>query len=354
MVRCQGSGDLVRGEGDRLYRALARHIRRGRAVHLFLGGVGRVDSLGAAAVAALHDLAAKGRGSLHLEEVSPALATRLHHVPAEQAPPRGGDEGLIVRLGDATARAWSTFVAALVFQADVLFGCVTGLFSSRNRRRGAVWRDALAIGADALPVVATIAALLGLILAFQAGHLLKDFGTSIYVANLVGIGMVREFAPLMTAIVVAGRSGSAIAAEIGAMKTNEELEALEVMGIEPVRYLVVPRIYAIAFTQPLLSTIGAMVSIVGGFVIAVTYLQLGADQYINQTIEAIRLSDLLSGLFKSFIFGQLIVLIGSFQGFRVTRGAEGVGRAATRAVVAAIFAIIVADGIITTADTLLT
>ncbi len=352
-VTCTVEGVLARERGHDVFRAAAPHLRKGRVVTLDLSGVTEADAMGAAALAALLDLAAASKGELRLSAISPVLAAQTLHVPAEATPSRVQPEGLLARLGGGAEDLWQGLVAMLVFVSDALFGCVAGLFSSRSRRRGALWRDALSIGADALPVVATIGFILGLILAFQGGHLLKDFGTSIYVANLVGKGMVREFAPLMTAIVVAGRSGAAIAAEIGAMKNNEELDALTVTGIEPTRYLVVPKLYAVTITLPMLSIMSSAVSILGGFIIGVTYLQLGPDQYLHQTVQAVTTNDLVNCLAKSVIFGWLIVLIGSFMGFRVERGAEGVGKAATRAVVAAIFAIIFADGVITTLDTLL-
>ena len=352
-VTCTVVGALDQHRGSKLYAAAAPHLKRGRTVSVDLSGVSEADAVGASALAALLDLAEGGRGDLHITQLSAAVAAQLEHVPAEPTPSRLEHEGFLSRMGGGAEKAWQGFVAMLVFMSDAFFGCLVGLFTVRNRRRGAVWRDALSIGVDALPVVATIGLILGLILAFQGGHLLKDFGTSIYVANLVGRGMVREFAPLMTAIVVAGRSGAAIAAEIGAMKNNEELDALTVTGIEPVRYLVVPKLYAVTVTLPILSIMSSLVSIIGGFIIGVTYLQLGPNQYINQTIQAVSINDLANCLFKSVIFGWLIVAIGAFMGFRVERGAEGVGRAATRAVVVAIFAIIFADGVITTIDTLM-
>ncbi len=352
-VTCRADGALVRRRGNELYRAVASHLRRGRTVQVSLAGVSEADAVGASALAALLDLAERSRGSVQVLDVSPSLAAQLEHLPAAKAPPESAEPGLLEWLGGQAERVWGLFVRALVFHADAFFGCLLGFVTSKNRRRGAVWRDALAIGADAVPVVGTIALLLGLILAFQGGHLMKDFGTSIYVANLVAKGMVREFAPLMTAIVVAGRSGAAIAAEIGAMKVSEELDALTVTGIEPVRYLVVPKIYAVSFTQPLLSVMASAVAILGGFVIGVTYLQLGVEQYLNQTVNALSVNDFVNCLFKSVIFGWIIVLVGAFQGLEVDRGAEGVGRAATRAVVTAIFSIIFTDGIITTVDTLL-
>lgn len=345
-------GTLVHQRGGELFKAVAPHLRRGRRVALDLSEVVAADAVGASALAALLDLAERGKGELQITRLSPAVSAQLHQIPEAPTPSRVVHEGLLARMGGGAERLWQGLVAMLVFMADAFFGCLVGLFSARNRRRGALWRDALTIGVDALPVVATIGLILGLILAFQGGHLLKDFGTSIYVANLVGRGMVREFAPLMTAIVVAGRSGAAIAAEIGAMQNNEELDALTVTGIEPVRYLVVPKLYAVTVTLPMLSLMSSLVSILGGFIIAVTYLQLGPVQYLNQTLQAVSFNDLMNCLLKSVVFGWLIVLIGAFMGFRVERGAEGVGRAATRAVVVAIFAIIFADGIITTIDTL--
>ncbi len=352
-VQCRAAGALVRRQGNQLYRRLAPHLRRGRTVRLSLAEITEADAVGASGLAALVDLAETARGSLQLAAVSPSVQDQLQRLPAHPVLQKEAREGLFEWLGGQAERVWGLLVRLLVFQADALFGCALGLFSRKNSQRGAVWRDALALGADAVPVVATIGLLLGLILAFQGGHLLKDFGTSIFVANLVAKGMVREFAPLMTAIVVAGRSGAAIAAEIGAMKVSEELDALQVTGIEPVRFLVVPRLYAVTFTQPLLSVIASAVAILGGFLIAVTYLKLGAEQYLHQTWKALSMNDLANCLLKSMVFGWLVVLVGAFQGFEVDRGAEGVGRAATRAVVTAIFAIIFTDGIITTLDTLL-
>ena len=319
---------------------------------LDLSAVGQADSAGAAAVAALLDEAGRQGARLDLAGLSPAMSDRLRQTPAEPARSEVEAPGVFEKIGAAAGQAWEAFIQVLLFHADVAIGVAAGFFSSRFRRQGAVARDALAIGTDALPVVGTIAFLLGLILAFQGGHLMKEFGTTIFVADLVGRGMTREFAPLLTAIVVAGRSGAAIAAEIGAMKTNEELDALTVIGIEPARYLVVPKLYAITFTQPLLAILASGISILGGFLIAVFYLQLGPDQYFDRILETLKVNDVFNCLFKSVVFGWLIVLIGAYQGFRVQGGAEGVGRAATRAVVAAIFAIIFADGIITTIDTL--
>jgi phospholipid/cholesterol/gamma-HCH transport system permease protein len=354
-VTCRLVGALIQQRGGELFKAVAPHLRRGRVVSLDLSGVSLADTVGVSALAALLDLAegGRGRGELRITHLSDAVTVQLDHVPAQPTPSRVEHEGFLSRIGTGAEQLWQSFVAMLVFMSDAFFGCLLGFVSTRNRRRGSLWRDALAIGVDALPVVATIGFILGLILAFQGGHLLKDFGTSIYVANLVGKGMVREFAPLMTAIVVAGRSGAAIAAEIGAMKNNEELDALTVTGIEPVRYLVVPKLYAVTVTLPMLSVMCSVVSILGGFVIAVTYLQLGPTAYMNQTLQAVGLNDLANCVLKSVVFGWLIVVIGSFMGFRVGRGAEGVGRAATKAVVVSIFAIIFADGIITTLDTLL-
>jgi phospholipid/cholesterol/gamma-HCH transport system permease protein len=217
---------------------------------------------------------------------------------------------------------------------------------------GATSTQAIRIGVDALPIVSLIAFLLGLIMAFQAAFQLRQFGANIFVANLVGISVVRELGPLMTAIVVAGRSGSAIAAELGTMVVGEEIDALRTMGINEIRFLVVPRVYAITITQPSLTLYANAVGVFGGFLIGVLYLDLSAAAYIQQTISALTLGDLAQGLSKSGVFAWVIVLIGCHCGLRITGGAEGVGRATTTSVVASIFSIIAVDSIFTTLSTL--
>jgi phospholipid/cholesterol/gamma-HCH transport system permease protein len=206
-------------------------------------------------------------------------------------------------------------------------------------KRGIRWKSTIhqmvLIGFNSIPIVATICFFVGLIMAMQAAYQLERFGASIYVANLVGVSMTRELGPLLTAIIVAGRSGSAIAAEIGTMKVNEEIDALKTMGFNPIRFLVVPRLLAL------------LIGILGGFFLAVFNLNISFIRYFHQTADALVMKDLITGLVKTFFFATIIAQVGAYQGFIVKGGAEGVGKSTTASVVTSIFLIIVADLIMT-------
>lgn len=203
------------------------------------------------------------------------------------------------------------------------------------------------IGWNSIPIVAVIAFFVGLILAMQAAYQLKPFGATIYVANLVAVAQTRSLGPIITAIVIAGRSGSAIAAEIGTMKVAEELDALRTMGLNPIGFLVVPRFLAMLIMLPALVLLADLVGIFGAYVFSVGALDITGVRFINQTAQALLMKDVLTGLIKSVFFGMIIVGIGCYEGFIVEGGAEGVGRSTTNSVVASIFLIIFADVIFT-------
>ncbi len=200
-------------------------------------------------------------------------------------------------------------------------------------------------GSQAMPIVALIAFLLGLILAMQAWLQLRIFGAELFVADMVAVSVTREIGPLMTAILVAARSGSAHAAELGTMVINEEVDALEQMGIKPLSFLVVPKIVALAIATPCLTVLFDAVAMLGGMLFGVAVVDLNPSSYLQSTQEALLFSDLASGLLKAAVFGTLIAAIGSALGLGVEGGPEGVGRATTRSVVASIFAIIVFDAL---------
>ena len=200
-------------------------------------------------------------------------------------------------------------------------------------------------GVDAVPIVGLISFLLGLIMAFVSSLQLEQFGASIYVASLVALSMVSELGPIMTAIVVAGRSGSAFAAEIGTMRISDEIDALFTMGISPTQFLVVPRIVAAMVVVPLLTLFADIFAILGGMLISITMLDLTVVTYISQTIKSLSLFEFVWGLMKSVVFAGLVAWIGCLRGFQVRGGASGVGNAATSAVVSGIFLIILFDSI---------
>lgn len=199
------------------------------------------------------------------------------------------------------------------------------------------------IGVNSIPIVGVICFFVGLILAMQAAYQLERFGASIYVADLVGVSMTREMGPLLTAIIIAGRSGSAIAAEIGTMKVYEEIDALRTMGFNPVQFLVVPRLLAMLIMLPCLTLIADFVGIMGGLSFAVFSLKISFIRYVTQTVDALVMKDLITGLIKTLVFAVIVAKVGCYQGFSVKGGAEGVGKATTASVVASIFLIILAD-----------
>jgi conserved hypothetical integral membrane protein len=209
------------------------------------------------------------------------------------------------------------------------------------------WRDALlvaeAVGVDATPIVGLIGFLMGLIMAFQAAVAMRQFGADIFVANLVGLSMLRELGPLMTAVVLAGRSGSAFAAELGTMKVNEEIDALTTMGLDPVRFLVVPRVIAAVLMTPLLTVFADFSGLLGGGVVMYTF-GIPSIGYINQLTLAVSHVDFLGGLTKAFVFGILVAAVGCMRGLQTGVGASAVGVSTTRAVVSGIILIALADG----------
>jgi phospholipid/cholesterol/gamma-HCH transport system permease protein len=231
--------------------------------------------------------------------------------------------------------------------AQSLFWIFLAPFSGRKIRWSLTFVQMVRIGVNSLPIVGVITFFVGLIIAMQSAYQLERFGATIYVADLVGVSVTRELGPLITAIIIAGRSGSAIAAEIGTMKVSEEIDALQTMGINPIGYLVVPRTLAMIIVVPCLTVLADLLGIAGGFVLAVFNLKLPMLAYFNQTAEAIMLSDFLTGLIKSFFFAIIIAQIGVYQGFGVEGGAEGVGKSTTASVVASIFLIIMADVLFT-------
>jgi phospholipid/cholesterol/gamma-HCH transport system permease protein len=252
---------------------------------------------------------------------------------------------LIVRFGDAFIRHLDNLRYLVSFLGSVVL-CMAQVVRHPSRLRFNDTMDLMQkTGVDAVPIVGLISFLLGLIMAFVSSIQLKQFGASVYVASLVALTMVSELGPIMTAIVVAGRSGSAFAAEIGTMRISDEIDALFTMGISPTLFLVVPRIIAAVIVVPLLTLFADIFAIFGGLVISVSMLDLTVSTYISQTIKSLDMFEFSWGLVKSVIFAALVAWIGCLRGFQVRGGASQVGNAATSAVVSGIFLIILFDSI---------
>jgi len=256
--------------------------------------------------------------------------------------------GFLEEIGQTTVRVWEDTRALVTFVGELGVALVLALFNPRQVR----WKDVLLVaetaGVNAFPIIALISFLIGLIMAFQSAIPMRQFGAEIFVANLIGLSMLRELGPLMTAIILAGRSGSAFAAELGTMKVNEELDALTTMGLDPVHFLVVPRVISAVLMTPLLALFADLLGLVGG---AVVLLSLGFPliTYINQVLSAVTFGDLLGGLVKSFVFGILVAGIGCLRGLQTGTGASAVGESTTRAVVTGLLFIIITDGIFSVA-----
>lgn len=204
------------------------------------------------------------------------------------------------------------------------------------------------VGVEALPVVCLISFSIGLIMAFQGAYEMRKVGALRFVVDLVAVSMTRELGPLMTAIIVIGRSGSAFAAEIGTMKVSEEIDALTTMGLDPAHFLLAPKFLAMLIMMPCITSIADMAGVLGGAAFAYnSELRMGLGQYLTATGEALVTRDIITGLIKSVMFGVTIVQIGCYEGFTVSGGPEGVGRSTTASVVISIFAVVLVDMIFT-------
>lgn len=273
-----------------------------------------------------------------LEQFDPA---KFPAASAKAPPPR---MGIVAAVGHSFAGMTAGWKAQIEFLGEAAAALAFAVRHPASVR----WKDALLIaeraGVDALPIVALIAFLMGLIIAFQSAIPLRQYGGEVYVGDLVGLSMLRELGPLMTAILLAGRSGAAFAAELGTMKVNEEINALTTMGLDPVRFLVVTRVLAGLIVTPLLTIFADMVGLIGGAVTMLTF-SIPTRTYFTHVGGFANVSDFLSGLLKSVVFGVLIAGIGCLKGLQTRSGAAAVGDSTTRAVVAAIIMIVVVDGL---------
>jgi phospholipid/cholesterol/gamma-HCH transport system permease protein len=261
---------------------------------------------------------------------------------AKTASPRA-----IARFGDAVARLFHYARIQIEFVGDV---ASSTLHMIRNPALGN-WSAMPALivraGTDGIPIVLLLNFLIGFVMAYQSSEQLQLYGANIYVADIVGISVTRELGPLMTAVIMCGRSGAAFAAELGTMRVSEEIDALRTLGVPPVPYLVVPRIIALAVAAPILTLLGDLVGVVGGLVVGAMSLDVTPIGYINELHTIVVASDVWTGLVKSVIFGAAIAFIGCQQGLATHGAASGVGRGTTTTVVNCLFTIVIADTLAT-------
>ncbi len=349
LVELSGDWRLTRGlpSPEPAERAIASEPKPAK---VSVGGV-NIRSWDSGLLIFINSLAAACRArqiELDLEQMPQGVA-RLIRL-AEQVPERKGARtapeetsflervGAAALSGEASAKQFITLVGALTIALGKL------IRGKARYRRIDLFQTVQECGADALGIVTLISFLVGVILAFMGAVQLRQFGASIYVADLVGIGMVREMGAMMTGIILAGRTGAAFAAQLGTMKVTEEIDALTTMGISPVEFLVAPRFIALVAMMPLLCVYSDMMGIAGGAAVGASMLGMPLKLYYQQTIASLTLTQLFGGIFKATVYGGLIALAGCASGLQCGSSASAVGEATTRAVVNGIVLIVVACG----------
>ncbi len=256
--------------------------------------------------------------------------------------------GVLAFLGRGTLGLFRYASGLYKLTRDAGYWTFVAPFKGRSVKWTAAVHQMVQVGVNSLPIVGLISLFVGIILALQGAYAMRNFGAGpYYIALLVGVSMTREIGPLMTAIVVAGRSGSAFAAELGTMKVSEEIDALEAMGLNSVRYLVVPKYLALLVMMPCLTILSDVAGILGGGLFQIYQLDQTTVMFLINTRDALVMRDIWTGLVKSLVFGLIITKVGCYEGFSVRGGAEGVGKATTSSVVVSIFLVIFADVIFT-------
>ncbi|MBL7198356.1 MAG: ABC transporter permease [Candidatus Omnitrophica bacterium] len=241
-------------------------------------------------------------------------------------------------LGDRVVTGINYIGQISILCAQTLFWITVPPF-----KRERILEQSKRIGIDSFFIVSIVALFIGMILALQTAYQMTKLSSEIYIANLVSVSLTRELGPILTALIVAGRVGAAITAEIGTMKVTEQVDALETLATNPIKYLVVPRFLSLVIMLPILTIFADFIGIIGGYIICVYKLYIPSALYIQNTFDALVIKDVLTGLFKSIFFGMIIALVGCYEGLRAQGGAEGVGKATTISVVTSFILIIATD-----------
>jgi phospholipid/cholesterol/gamma-HCH transport system permease protein len=265
-----------------------------------------------------------------------AIAPETSHLPAPDWLARIGRHSLLALLGVS---------GMLAFIGECAIILSRSLIQPRRIRWRPILHNLQTAGFEALPIVGLLSFLMGVVIAYQGADQLQRFGANIFIADLVGLSMLRELSPLLTAIIVAGRSGSAYAAQIGTMKVTEEIDALRTIGVGPIELLVLPKLLALIIALPLLTLFADMTGVFGGMLMARSKLDVSFDVFLNRLGDAVSLSSFLTGIGKAPVFAAIIALVGCYQGFQVGGSADSVGRQTTVSVVQAIFLVILADAL---------
>jgi phospholipid/cholesterol/gamma-HCH transport system permease protein len=319
-----------------------------KTLNIDLDGLEDIDSSGVVSIYYLEKKAKEKKIDTFIIGGSSEIKKKLDlFKTSKKATPQATDKkGLMEGVGETAKNIYKNyFLEFMQLTANVFYWSFNDIFNKGARRKGETVNQAVLIGVNAVLIVGAMAFIIGLVLALQSANQLRNFGADVYIVDLIVLAMMSEMGPLITAILVAGRSGSSIAAEIATMKVTAELDALRTMGLNPVRFVVVPKMYGCLLTLPILTLIANMLGIAGGMVTAYMNLGLTPEVFINRMGESLYNKDIITGIAKSFVFAAIIVLTGSFYGFNADKGAEGVGKVTTTSVVVAISLVIVADSI---------
>ena len=289
----------------------------------------------------------KQRGhSVRLNGLRPEFAALLQLIAArEVAVPSEESRGLLERIGRQAWLSLGNAFGMLSFLGENAVALVRALAHPGRIRWRAIAYNLQTTGYEALPITGLLSFLMGIVIAYQGAEQLRQFGANIYVADLVGLSMVRELSPMLTAIIVAGRSGSAYAAQIGTMKVTEEIDALRTIGVGPLDLLVLPKMLALIVALPLLTVYTDVMGVLGGMIMARAQLDVSFGAFADRLDEAITLNSYLVGVGKAPVFAVIIALVGCYQGFQVSGSADSVGRQTTLSVVQSVFLVIVTDAL---------
>ncbi len=285
-------------------------------------------------------------GSVQLRGLRPEFEVLLQLVAAREFAPRfEAAPGLLVRIGTQAWHSLANALGMLAFLGENALALLRAAARPRRIRWRAIAYSLQTTGFEALPITGLLSFLMGIVIAYQGAEQLRLFGANIYVADLVGLSMVRELSPMLTAIIVAGRSGSAYAAQIGTMKVTEEIDALRTIGVGPLDLLVLPKVLALIVALPLLTVYTDVMGVLGGMIMARAQLDVSFGAFLDRLDEAITLNSYLVGVGKAPVFAVIIALVGCYQGFQVGGSADSVGRQTTLSVVQSVFLVIVTDAL---------
>ena len=259
----------------------------------------------------------------------------------------------LTRIGKISVTSVEQLAEILYFIGETAYTFAKSITQPKHVRWRPILFNIRIAGLDALPIVGLLSLLMGIVVAYQGADQLRQYGANIFVADLVGLSMLREFAPLMTAIIIAGRSGSAYAAQIGTMVVTEEIDAMRTLGISPQELLVLPKVIALIIAMPLLTVFADALGVFGGMLMARQQLDVGFAEFLDRFVKAVGPVAFMTGIGKAPIFAVIIAMVGCFQGFRTKGGADSVGRQTTRSVVQSIFLVIVVDAVFSVAFSML-